>query len=207
GQVVDQDMIHLNLAKSAKVTEDRSASESERAYLSDRRDRRYNLISGLGPYAPAFIQNADAQTNYISMPSAPLPSNYSTKKVTWAATDSKLGDLVKLVNVAEGSPYSGINSPKHYVAMPRPYRLSTAVKPLPAIKNIMAHAKPDSFDLPSGHTTAAFDSGLAFAYALPQRFQELVTRSSEVGYDRIIAGRHSPLAVMGGRMTGTAIAA
>ncbi|WP_341778768.1 phosphatase PAP2 family protein [Levilactobacillus sp. HBUAS70063] len=207
GQVVDQDMINLNLAKSAKVTEDRSASESERAYLSDRRDLRYNLISGLGPYAPAFIQNADAQTNYLSMPSAPLPANYSPKKVTWAATDSKLGDLVKLVNVAEGSPYSGINSPKHYVAMPRPYRLSTAVKPLPAIKNIMAHAKPDSFDLPSGHTTAAFDSGLAFAYALPQRFQELVTRSSEVGYDRIIAGRHSPLAVIGGRMTGTAIAA
>lgn len=207
GKVVDQSMIDLNLAKSAKVTEERSASESERAYFSDRRDLRYNLISGLGPYAPAFIQNADAQTSYISMPSAPLPADYKAKKTTWAAPDSKLGALVKLVNVAEGSPYSGINSPKHYVAMPRPYRLSTAVKPLPVIKNIMAHAKPDSFDLPSGHTTAAFDSGLAFAYALPQRFQELVTRSSEVGYDRIIAGRHSPLAVMGGRMTGTAIAA
>ncbi|NLR09377.1 MULTISPECIES: phosphatase PAP2 family protein [Lactobacillaceae] len=207
GKVVDRAMIDLNLAKSAKVTENRSTSEGERSYFTDRRDLRYNLISGLGPYAPAFSQNANAQTNYTSMPSAPLPADYSPKKVTWASPDSKLGALVKLVNVAEGSPYSGINSPKHYVAMPRPYRLSTAVKPLPVIKEIMAHAKPDSFDLPSGHTTAAFDSGLAFAYALPQRFQELITRSSEVGYDRIIAGRHSPLAVMGGRMTGTAIAA
>jgi len=207
GKVIDKDMIDLNLAKSAKVTEERSYSEMERAYFSDRRDLRYNLISGLGPYAPAFIKNANAQTNYLSMPSTPLPANYSPKNPKWATQDSQLGALVKLVDVAEGSPYSGINSPKHYVAMPRPYRLSKAVKPLPAVENIMAHAKPDSFDLPSGHTTAAFDSGIAFAYALPQRFQQLVTRSSEVGYDRIIAGRHSPLAVMGGRMTGTAIAA
>lgn len=207
GQVVDKAMIDLNLAKAAKVTQERSESEMERSYFSDRRDLRYNLISGLGPYAPAFIKNANAQTNYLSMPSTPLPAKYSPKSPTWASPDSKLGPLVKLVNVAEGSPYSGINSPKHYLAMPRPYRLSTDVKPLPAIKEIMAHANPTSFDLPSGHTTAAFDSGIAFAYALPQRFQELVTRSSEVGYDRILAGRHSPLAVMGGRMTGTAIAA
>ena len=43
GKVVDQSMIDLNLAKSAKVTEERSASESERAYFSDRRDLRYNF--------------------------------------------------------------------------------------------------------------------------------------------------------------------
>ncbi|MCF7522448.1 hypothetical protein L3X07_01785 [Levilactobacillus brevis] len=45
------------------------------------------------------------------------------------------------------------------------------------------------------------------AYAVPERFQELITRASEVGYDRVLAGRHSPLAVMGGRMVGTAMTA
>lgn len=60
---------------------------------------------------------------------------------------------------------------------------------------------------PSGHTNAAYMAGLAVAYAIPERFQEMLTRISELGSNRIMAGMHSPLDVMGGRMMGTAWAA
>ncbi|WP_243686082.1 phosphatase PAP2 family protein [Lentilactobacillus rapi] len=71
----------------------------------------------------------------------------------------------------------------------------------------MAAAKQNDYDFPSGHTTAAFETGETLAYTFPQRYQQLITRSSEVGYDRVLAGRHSPLAVMGGRVIGTAMTA
>jgi autotransporter-associated beta strand protein len=57
---------------------------------------------------------------------------------------------------------------------------------------------------PSGHTAEAWRDALAMAYLVPQRFQEMITRASELGEDRILAGMHSPLDVMGGRMLGTA---
>jgi autotransporter-associated beta strand protein len=60
---------------------------------------------------------------------------------------------------------------------------------------------------PSGHTAEGFDEALLMAYAVPERFQELITRASELGNNRILAGMHSPLDVMGGRMLGTAITA
>ncbi|WP_203640273.1 phosphatase PAP2 family protein [Levilactobacillus andaensis] len=196
-----------NVGKAAAITQKRTDAEATRSYLTDRRDLRYNLISGLGPYASAFIKNADAKTDFNDMPSTPLPANAPYSKVTWASTTSPLGPLVKLVDTTARSPFSGTGIVKHVVRYVRPYRQSTDVKVVPALSKVMAAAKADDYDFPSGHTTAAFESGETLAYAVPERFQELITRSSEVGYDRILAGRHSPLAVMGGRMVGTAMTA
>lgn len=44
------------------------------------------------------------------------------------------------------------------------------------------------------------------AYSVPEQYSELMLRASELGYDRIVAGMHSCLDVIGGRMTSTAIA-
>jgi membrane-associated phospholipid phosphatase len=55
---------------------------------------------------------------------------------------------------------------------------------------------------PSGHSAEAVRDAVAMAYVLPERFQELVTRGLELGEMRIIAGMHSPLDVMGGRLLG-----
>lgn len=207
GQKRNPGLLSQNIAKAATITQHRNDAEAERSYLTDRRDLRYNLISGLGPYAPAFIKNADAKTDFTSMPSTPLPANAPYSKVDWAATTAPLGPLVQLVNTTARSPFSGTGVIKHVVKYTRPYRQSDQVKVVPALAKVMAAAKPDDYDFPSGHTTAAFETGLTLAYAVPERFQELLTRSSEVGYDRVLAGRHSPLAVMGGRMVGTAMTA
>lgn len=56
---------------------------------------------------------------------------------------------------------------------------------------------------PSGHTNAAYLSSIALAYAIPERFSELMLRASEIGDNRIEAGMHSPFDVMGGRITAT----
>ena len=48
---------------------------------------------------------------------------------------------------------------------------------------------------PSGHTNAGFLPALAYAYAFPERFSELVYRGSQLGESRIVAGMHSPVDV------------
>ncbi|GHP14074.1 phospholipid phosphatase [Lentilactobacillus fungorum] len=200
-------LLKENLDKSIQITNGASQAEVDRSYLTDRRDLRYNLISGFGPYANAFIKDADAQTDFNSIPDAPLPGNSPYSSMKWADENSKLGSVVKLVDTAEASDWSGTGTPKAYIQFTRPYRQSSQVKVNPYLANVMAAAKQDDYDFPSGHTTAAFETGETLAYVFPQRYQQLITRSSEVGYDRVLAGRHSPLAVMGGRVIGTAMTA
>ncbi len=59
---------------------------------------------------------------------------------------------------------------------------------------------------PSGHTNAGVLASLAYAYAFPQRYSEMLMRGSDLGENRIIAGMHSPVDVIGGRMLGLMIA-
>ncbi|WGY47125.1 phosphatase PAP2 family protein [Vibrio sp. ABG19] len=70
---------------------------------------------------------------------------------------------------------------------------------------VSGRAKDGGF--PSGHTTEAVDRGLAFAYAIPARFAEMTARAVDLGTNRIVAGMHSPLDVIGGRIMGTAVTA
>lgn len=199
--------LNENTAIAAKITQNRTNAEVNRSFLSDRRALSYSLISGLGPYANAFIKNANAKTDYNAIPTTPQPAKTPYSKVKWADPNSKLGAMVKLVELTRGS-YGSTGVPKNTFQYKRPYKLSKAVLPNPYLVNVMAASpKNGDFDFPSGHTTAGFETGEMLAYAFPERFQQLVTRSSEMGYDRILAGRHSPLAVMGGRMFGTAVTA
>lgn len=59
---------------------------------------------------------------------------------------------------------------------------------------------------PSGHTNAAFLTALAYAYAFPERFSEMVYRGALLGENRIVAGMHSPVDVIGGKTMALALA-
>lgn len=59
---------------------------------------------------------------------------------------------------------------------------------------------------PSGHTNAGILAAMAYAYALPQRYSEMLTRGSQLGEDRIVAGMHSPVDVIGGRIHALSVA-
>ncbi|MCH8962894.1 MAG: phosphatase PAP2 family protein, partial [Bacteroidetes bacterium] len=60
---------------------------------------------------------------------------------------------------------------------------------------------------PSGHTNAGYLAAMAYAYALPQRYAEMLTRGSQLGENRIVAGMHSPVDVIGGRIHAMMVAA
>ena len=60
---------------------------------------------------------------------------------------------------------------------------------------------------PSGHTNAGVLASLAYAYAFPERFSEIIARGAQLGESRIVAGMHSPVDVIGGRIMALAIAA
>ncbi|MFC4387130.1 phosphatase PAP2 family protein [Gracilibacillus marinus] len=60
---------------------------------------------------------------------------------------------------------------------------------------------------PSGHTSASYLSTFGFAYATPERYAEFLTRAAVMGENRIVAGMHSPLDVIGARIQATAMTA
>ncbi len=82
-----------NLDKSIQITNGASQAEIDRSYLTDRRDLRYNLISGFGPYAPAFIKDTNAQTDFNAVPDAPLPAGSPYSSMQWADENSTLVQL------------------------------------------------------------------------------------------------------------------
>jgi membrane-associated phospholipid phosphatase len=47
---------------------------------------------------------------------------------------------------------------------------------------------------------------LAYAYAFPERFSEMVYRGALLGENRIVAGMHSPVDVIGGKTMALALA-
>lgn len=84
---------------------------------------------------------------------------------------------------------------------------SSAVSVVPVLKPARGTNPATDGGFPSGHTAESYNTGLIMAYAVPERYQELLTRASELGNNRILAGMHSPLDVMGGRILATAITA
>ncbi|MDT6979729.1 phosphatase PAP2 family protein [Levilactobacillus zymae] len=201
-------ILDQSMAIVAKATQTRTQAEVERSFFTDQRTLQYGMLSGLGPYENAFKENGNTETWYPKMPDKPIPGDTPWSTARWADPNSKLGPMVKLVNQARQSPYCDTGVVKQIFKYVRPYRQSPeTVKQNLYLVNVMATAPANDYDFPSGHGTAAFEVGETMAYAFPERFQQLLTRSSEMGYDRLLAGRHTPLAVMGSRMIGTAVAA
>lgn len=205
--ILNQAVLDMSVAATAKATQNRTAAEERRSFFTDRVNLPYTIVSGLGPYATAFVKNTEAQTSYHVMPTKPVAKNDKAPKVPWANPDSKLGAIVQLINLNR-LPYGKSSFPKKVYRYERPYRQShNQVRPDPYLADFMAAAPKTDYDFPSGHSSAAFESGPTLAYVFPERFQQLVTRSSEICYDRMLVGRHSALAVMGGRAMGQAVTA
>ena len=91
---------------------------------------------------------------------------------------------------------------------PRPYRLSTKVNVPTLLWQIISGANPyGDGAFVSGHTNLAYNQALGLAFLVPQQYQGLLARAADLGNNRILAGMHSPLDVIGGRIEATAIVA
>lgn len=93
-------------------------------------------------------------------------------------------------------------------ASPRPYRVSNDVNvPTPLVQIINSTNPYADGAYPSGHTNSGLLQALGTAFLVPQQSQELLARAADLGTNRILAGMHSPLDVMGARIEATALAA
>lgn len=210
GTILNPSVHNANIQKVIDITKNRSAEQAHQAYLDDRRDQNYSVTDGLGKYTEAFRTGANAGTTISdNIPADATQIKYDDKgnsNGNWAETNSNLGSMVTLVNTFRNSSASTTPA-KMFFQYKRPWRWSTDVQVLPTLVPAKSSTPEKDGGFPSGHTNAATLSAIALAYAVPERFQELLTRASELGNDRIVAGMHSPLDVMGGRMTATAISA
>jgi len=207
GTKLNTSVLDANIQKVASITNNSTAAQKTQAYLDDRRNQNYSIITGLGSYTDNFITGAKATTSVTDViPADATTVKYDDTAAAWADENSSLGNIVKLVNTARNSSAS-TSSAKAYYQYMRPYRWSTAVSVIPNLVPCISATPASDGGFPSGHTNAGYLAALSLAYAVPERFQEMLTRASDLGNNRIIAGMHSCFDVIGGRMTSTAIVA
>ncbi|PAD66381.1 hypothetical protein CHH83_24295 [Bacillus sp. 7586-K] len=210
GTVLNAQVHNHNIDTVISITNNRTEEEAAAAYLDDRRHQSYSDISGLGNYSDKFKEGANAGTTI----SDDIPEDATSVKYedggnpngNWADEDSSLGSMVKLVNTLRGSAAT-TNPAKSYYNYMRPFRWSDEVSLVPALVPAKKDDPTSDGGFPSGHTNAAYLAAYALAYSVPEKYEELMTRASELGNSRIVAGMHSPLDVIGGRVMATATAA
>ncbi|MGW3121452.1 phosphatase PAP2 family protein [Streptomyces sp. NPDC001107] len=235
GTPLRPEILRANMCYCARVTGARTDAQAKEAFLYDRQHQSYAMIAGLGPLADLYKAGAKAVTSITSAPDGTPPAKIDDAVPADAPAgsalgagshDSALGKVAELVDTLRGNWASG-NPSKYAYQYPRPWRMNedsevvdTGAKdalgyPVYDSKVVVAPqllrqrnmSPTDDGGFPSGHTNAFHLAGLAYAYAVPERFQELVTRAFELAHTRIMSGMHSPVDVMGGRIMATALAA
>ncbi|MNH93159.1 Extracellular serine protease precursor [compost metagenome] len=235
-KIVDPVVWQENMRYVLSVTgKNRTREKALEAYLNDRRSQGYSVIEGMGPLAPWYREGAGATTTINHTladfdPNDVIKVKEDDKGTEAGATDSELKDFVAFMKVIRGP--EGTTSPaKYFYTSPRPWRMNDKgevnetgsetigdrkfetyeTSPdviVPALKYAREHrGRQKDGGFPSGHTNAAYLAAIAYAYAAPERYSELLTMASELGESRVVAGMHSPLDVIGGRISATAMAA
>lgn len=235
GSVLRADILRANMRYCARVTTRRTAAEAKKAFLYDRQHQSYAMIAGLGPLADLYKAGSLAVTSITSAPdttpattiSDAVPADAPAGSALGAGShDSALGKVATLVDTVRGNYASG-NPSKYAYQYPRPWRMNedsevvdtgttdafgfpvyeSDVVVAPQLLRQRSTSPTDDGGFPSGHTNAFHLAGLAYAYAVPERFQELVTRALELSDTRVLAGMHNTVDVIGGRIMATALAA
>ncbi|GHK01394.1 phosphoesterase [Streptomyces sp. Y2F8-2] len=229
------EVLRANMRYCARITSARTDAQAKEAFLYDRQHQSYAMIAGLGPLADLYKAGAKAVTSITSAPDGTPPAKIDDAVPTDAPAgsalgagshDSALGKVAELVDTLRG-PYASGNPAKYAYQYPRPWRMNedsevvdtgrmdalgypvyeSDVVVAPQLLRQRSTSPTDDGGFPSGHTNAFHLAGLAYAYAVPERFQELVTRALELSHTRIVAGMHSTVDVIGGRIMATALAA
>lgn len=229
------EVLRANMRYCARITHARTDAQAKEAFLYDRQHQSYAMIAGLGPLAELYKSGAKAVTSITGAPdSTPsgkindaVPADAPAGSALGAGShDSALGKVAELVDTVRG-PYASGNPAKYAFQYPRPWRMNensevvdtgkvdalgfpvydSDVIVAPQLLWQRGSTATDDGGFPSGHTNAFHLAGLAYAYAVPERFQELVARAFELSHTRIMSGMHSTVDVIGGRIMATALAA
>ena len=194
-----------NIQQVKDIAATRTVAEQQAAYLDDRRNQNYSMLSGLGPLLPAYLAGSGAVTTIADVAADATSVKYDDAGN--GAGGGALGNVAALIGTVRGSSSSS-NPSKSFFQYMRPFRWASDTSiVLPTLRPAISATPASDGGFPSGHTNAAYLAGYALAYAIPERYQELMTRASQLGQNRIVAGMHSPMDVMGGRLLSTALAA
>lgn len=235
GTALQAEVLRANVRYCARITQARTEAQAKEAFVYDRQHQSYAIIAALGPLADLYRAGAKAVTSITTAPdttpattvSDAVPAGAPAGSALGAGSyTSDLGQVAKLVDAVRG-PFASGNPAKFAFQYPRPWRLNpnsevvptgatdalgypvyeSDVVVAPQLLRQRSTNPAEDGGFPSGHTNAFHLAALAFAYAVPERFQEIVTRAFELSHTRIMSGMHSPLDVMGGRVMATALAA
>lgn len=184
-------------------------SDGEVAYKVDVGSKDYNLGEAAGLLASSWRTGLDA-TQTITYVNA---TSGSSATVSEGDASGQLSNVFTMAGSSGVGSFATGNTTKYYFKYARPYLwssegLSIVVPALQSAQTTTAGlsaAKNAGFA--SGHTAEYVRRAAAMAYALPERFQEFYSAALKFGEYRIVAGVHSPLDVIGGRMVGLAAAA
>ena len=89
-----------------------------------------------------------------------------------------------------------INYPKYFYKRLRPYQIDT---------NLSLGAPEVSPSYPSGHSSRGTVQSLILAELFPEKRAAILEFGREIGWDRVLIGKHFPTDVQAGRVLGRAI--
>lgn len=230
-RIVDPQIWAQNMEYVLAVTgETRDREAALLAYLDDRRHKGVSVLDGFGPFEEIYREHSGAHTTIeVEIDPAKARAEQQDDEGGVGSTDSDLGAFVEFMEAMRG-PEGTSSRAKYFFASPRPWRMTDTGEVIETGTEMLGDAEIKTYDsnvaivpallsaretrgrnkdaaFPSGHTNAGYISALAYAYAFPERYSEMLTRASELGESRIVAGMHSPLDVIGGRIMATAIGA
>lgn len=202
GKVLDKTIHNANIAYVEERTAKRSEKEEQAAYLDDRRGKSVSISDALGPLTKAWMEGTRMTTTITSVPADATTVKYDDKGINRGITSDKgNNDLGKAVDLVFATSADASTEPaKRYYKYARPYRWSEKVIVAPTLVAAKSTTPPTDGGFPSGHTAEAWRDALTIAWLVPQRYQEMVSRALVMGENRILAGMHSPLDVIGGRV-------
>ncbi|VWC62895.1 beta strand repeat-containing protein [Burkholderia contaminans] len=209
GTILNDAVLSANVQYVINATTTRTPQQADAAYYDDRRGKGYSVTDGMGPLTAAWRTAAQQTTSITSVPADATTVLYNDSGnnvgVGSSSGNASFGKVVDLLN--EMGNNASTEPSKRFFKYARPYRWSTSVVVAPTLVPAESTTPATDGGFISGHTAEAVRDATTMAWLVPERFQEMISRGLELGENRILAGMHSPLDVIGGRMLALAVSA
>ncbi|MBU9309161.1 phosphatase PAP2 family protein [Burkholderia multivorans] len=208
GTILNAAVLSANVQYVIDATTARTPQQADAAYFDDRRGKGYSVTDGMGPLTAAWRTAAQQTTSITSVPAdatTVLYNDTGNNVGVGGSANAGFGKVVDLLN--EMGSNASTEPAKRFYKYARPYRWSTQVVVAPTLVPAKSTTPATDGGFISGHEAEAMRDAVTMAWLVPERFQEMVGRGLELGENRILAGMHSPLDVIGGRMLALAVSA
>lgn len=201
GAILNSTVLGANVQYVVNATTARTQAQADAAYYDDRRGKGYSVTDGMGPLTSVWRSATQQTTSITSIPSDATTKLYNdsgNNVGVGSTTNTSFGQVVDLLNTMGNN--ASTEPAKRFYKYARPFRWSASVVVDPTLVPAISTTPATDGGFISGHEAEAMRDAMTMAYLVPERFQEMASRGLELGENRILAGMHSPLDVIGGRM-------